>query len=104
MDWSGETEPNSDEIAGKQILASGGAHVKTITQTGASITGIRELYEDDLVVPFALDQSPGRNCRLRRGYELLGIATPEEQNTLSVFSTWGYGVIVLLAEKHFSAE
>jgi len=38
---------------------------------------------------------------LQRGFEMLRLATKEEQAKLPIFSTWGYMVIRNLAEKNF---
>ena len=103
MDWFGDFEPSSEDLAGSQILASGSAHIKTITNSGDCITGYRDLEADNLTVPLSLDQAPGVNCRLRRGFEVLRIASQEEQSTLPVFSTWGYKIINLKAEKYFAS-
>ena len=101
MDWTGHVEPNSESLAKSQILYSGHAHIKTVTSLGVGITGFRELDADGLKIPLTLDQSPGANCRLRRGYEVLRLASQEEQDRLPRFQTWGYKVISRLAERHF---
>lgn len=104
MDWSGSEEPVSNDLEGIRILRSGSAHIKTITHIGAEIVGIRDLKADGLTVPFTLDQARGPSRHLTQGYDVLRLATHEEQSTLSVFSTWGFGVICLLAEHHFATN
>ncbi|MEZ6038689.1 MAG: hypothetical protein R3F29_14500 [Planctomycetota bacterium] len=77
--------------------------MKTIAENHGAILGHRSLALDDLSVPLSLDESPGPGCRLRRGFELLGLASASEQQNLRVFSTWGYRVIKILAQKHFGS-
>jgi len=101
MDWHGSEMPCSEAISGAKILAHGQVHVKTVKECGAEIVGERDLGEDNIQIPLSLDQSPGRNCRLRRGYDLLDMASDMEQSTLQVFSTWGYKVMKNLAEHHY---
>ena len=101
MDWAGDVEPTSSDLSGGQILASGSAHIKTITSLGACITGFRELAADGLTVPLSLSHAVGPNCHLMMGYSILGLASEEDRRRLEPFSTWGYNFINLLAEKHF---
>ncbi|MDF1763846.1 MAG: hypothetical protein P1U57_10585 [Oleibacter sp.] len=101
MDWHGNEPPCSEAISGTKILAHGQVHVKTVKECGAEIVGYLDLGEDNTQIPLSLDQSPGRNCRLRRGYDLLDPASDSEQSTLHVFSTWGFKVMKNLAEKHY---
>ena len=104
LDWSGDGPPTSQAIAGACVLEHGGVHVKTISENGGEVIGMRPLELDSIEVPLSLDEAPGTNCRLRRGYRLLGLATPTQQEEIPVFRTWGYGVIKLLAERHFGSD
>ena len=40
-------------------------------------------------------------CQVQRGMDVIGVASPEQRSSLPTLSTWGYGVVVLLAEKFF---
>jgi hypothetical protein len=69
MDWVGNQPPTEDNLAGRRVLSQGSAHVKTITETGASILGCRPLDLEDL--------------------------HPEDEDTAD---TWGIEYIARLAE------
>lgn len=101
MAWCDKEPPNSETISGSTILDHGQVHIKTIKECDSQIVGYRNLADDRIQVPLSLDQSPGKNCRLRRGYSLLGLASENEQTKLEVFSTWGFKVLKIKAEKHY---
>jgi hypothetical protein len=100
LNWNGDSEPNDKSIAGAKILDHGHVHIKAITKNQGVMLGAKTLEQHEFEIPLTFDQSPGLRCQLRRGFELLGIASIEQQKQLRVFSTWGYGVIKNLAEKH----
>ena len=66
--------------------------------------GCRPLEADGIEIPLTLDEAGGANCHVRQGFELLGLSSDEQKATLSVFSTWGFNVIQILANKHFAIE
>lgn len=101
LDWVGVVPPSSDQIAGRRTLEQGQAHIKAITCTGGAILGHRALELDGIEPDYFLSESPGKNCRLQRGYEDLGKASRADQEKFDVFSTWGYSVIQVRAEEHF---
>lgn len=102
LDWHEKTPSSEDTIKGRKTLEQGHAHIKTIIETGGSILGWRQLELDGIEPDYFLNQSPDSpKCKLMRGFETLRIATPSERSKLSVFSTWGYEVIRLRAEKKF---
>lgn len=96
MDWVGEKPPSDRSIAGAALLTQGQAHVKTIIETGPALLGHRALEEDDIEPALTVSGDP---VWLVQGYVRLRRATRDETATLPVFSTWGYRVIALLAEK-----
>ncbi|MEM9967287.1 MAG: hypothetical protein AAF755_04210 [Pseudomonadota bacterium] len=101
MDWSNVSPPVKDDLRGVPICEIGKAHVKTITHLGAQITDCCPLPED--AIPRRLDRAASPGCRLLRGYKDQGAAAPEDQSKLPVLGTWGYGFIVLLAERRFGS-
>ena len=102
LNWIGNVEPSSESISGSKLIDHGQVHIKTIRESGGEIVGFRSLDLDEISVPLTLDQSPGKNCRLRRGFIILGNATEQQQTELKVFRTWGYGMLKIKAEKCFS--
>jgi hypothetical protein len=104
MDWVSTMPPTGDLLSGHRLLKQGEVHVKTIAENGGQILGFRTLLEDGIEPGYFLDQSPGTGCKLLHGYETIGSATREQQEKYPVFSTWGYGVIRILAEKHFGSR
>lgn len=93
MNWVGSRPPSSEGLAGRMTVAQGEIHLRSIWETGGEILGNRELDEDGIEPDRFLSEWPGPNCMLMRGYEVVRRATPEEQRSLPVFSTWGYLVI-----------
>lgn len=96
LDWIGVAPPTSEAISGARLLAHGAAHIKTISANHGEILGCRELALDGLVVPLTLSEHGGST--LQQGFRLVGTATPQQHETLGVFSVWGFHVIVALAE------
>jgi hypothetical protein len=90
LDWIDTTPPSMEAIRGRRSVAQGEIHLRAIWETGGNILGSRSLEEDGIVPDHFLSESPGRNCFLMSGYDLLRPATEEEQRSLPVFSTWGY--------------
>ncbi|MEM6820163.1 MAG: hypothetical protein AAF578_15395 [Pseudomonadota bacterium] len=103
MDWQGVGEPTEDDLANVGIVEHGQAHIRCIQAIDGEILGYRPLDADDIKIPLTLDEAPGANCHVRQVFELLGLASDEQKASLSVFSTWGYKVIQILANKHFSS-
>ena len=101
MDWTGRVPPTSEMIAGRDVLDQGQAHILTITENGRDILGCRPLELDGIELGLFLDESPGPRCHLRRGFDILGLASRRQQAELEVFLTWGYAVIKELTEEHF---
>jgi hypothetical protein len=93
MNWVGTEPPTSEELAGCTTLAQGQIHLRSIWDTGGEILGNRSLAEDRIEADQFLSESPGKNCMLMQGYELVRSASTEEQCQLPVFTTWGYLVI-----------
>ena len=104
MDWCGEAPPAPEDVRSAKLAEHGLAHVKTIRESRGAVLGRVPLEDSELEVPLTLDQSPGDGCRLRRGFSLLGVASAEEQRKLKVFSTWGYSVVRIKAEKRFAGD
>lgn len=104
LDWVGTQPPTSDAIAGCRTVEQGGVHIKTVLETGGSILGYRPLEADGIEPDLFLSHSFGPGCMLQRGFEIVRPATAKEQAELPTFSTWGYMVIQILAEKKFGSS
>ena len=98
MDWVGHEPPSAIALAGSRTVVQGEIHLRSIWETGGEILGHRPLEEEQIVPDFFLSESPGKNCMLMLGYQVLRHANDEEQRALPVFSTWGYLVIQRKAE------
>ena len=48
MDWEGDEPPTAEAIAGRQVLAQGWAHVRSIQRNGRVILGCRDLGLDGI--------------------------------------------------------
>jgi Immunity protein 26 len=75
LDWWGEKPPSSETIAGRRMVEHGSVHIKTIAENQGEVLGYRPLEDDGI--------KPG---------------------LFACYTTWGYGVIKLLAEKRFGAR
>jgi hypothetical protein len=74
LDWSGTTTPNANDLEGTTVIEHGAAHIKAILENGGSILGIARID--------GASQAPVLMTDAIR--------------------TWGYGVIRVLAKKHFA--
>jgi len=100
MNWCSDAPPNVKSLAGARLLDFGVVHTRMFSSNGFQIEGHRPLGADHLSVPLTLDCAPSRHARVVRGFDILGFAKPA-QYSLPILTTWGMGVIVLLAEGHF---
>jgi len=98
LDWTGSEEPTAKALEQHALIAHGQVHIKTILENGSAISGKYSLENSNLSIPLTLDEAPGPNCRLRKGFEMMGKATTEQQRSLETFKTWGYRVIKVRAE------
>lgn len=97
LDWIDAVPPTSEAISGAQLVTHGAAHVKTISENEGQILGLRELTLDGITIPETLDGTSGP--MLQQGFQVIGPAANEQREALPVFSTWGFRVIVLHAER-----
>jgi hypothetical protein len=101
MDWAGDEPPTAERIAGGRVAAQGWAHVKTIQLNGRLILGCRDLRLDGIHGLREVTHRGGGTVMLYEGATALRPATREEAATMAVFSTWGFKVISVLAERLF---
>ncbi|MEA2900950.1 MAG: hypothetical protein QOH36_837 [Actinomycetota bacterium] len=101
MDWEGDDLPTPIDIAGRYVVAQGWAHVLTIQKNGRSILGHRDLALDGIRGLRQVTHRGGGTVMLYEGATPLRPATREEAVTMPVFSTWGFKVIAVLAERLF---
>ncbi len=100
MDWIDCKPPTSESIARRKTLKQGAVHIKTIRENQGEILGFRALEEDGIEPWLFLTTSAGRTRYLQRGFtQLHEKANQQQVQELPVFSTYGYGVIKILAEK-----
>ncbi len=78
MNWTGNTPPTSEAIAGHRVIEQGNAHLKSIWKTGGELLGWRSLDEDSIGPGLFLSHSGGPGVRLMKGYEILRPATSAE--------------------------
>jgi hypothetical protein len=101
MRWQGDEPPTAGAIAGRQVLAQGWAHVRSIQLNGKAILGCRDLGLDGIRGLREVTHRGGGTVMLYEGATPLRPATRDEAATLPVFSTWGLNVISVLAERLF---
>ena len=101
IDWIGHAPPTSDVVEGRVLIAHGCAHIRTISENDGKILGCLPLEFDNLDIPLTLDSGDSQPF-VRKGFEVLGRATPSQLQELNVFATWGYGFIRELAERRLA--
>jgi hypothetical protein len=102
MDWSSPLPPTADVIAGRGVIAQGSVHVMTVAKNSGAILGTRDLAQDGIEPWTFLDaQMPNW---LQRGFDRIRDFDRMTDSGLPVFSTWGFGVIKMLAEKRFGGD
>jgi hypothetical protein len=99
MSWDGDQPPAAEAIAGRQVLAQGWAHVRSIQLNGRMILGCRDLGLDGIGGLREVTHRGGGTVMLYEEAIPLRPATREEAATLPVFSTWGLNLISVLAER-----
>ncbi len=105
MDWTDDAPPTSERLAGRRLGRVDQMHIKTITHSGAEIAGCRELAKDGIVLPAMLSGSPeDPNCALVCGLDIVGLPSGEQRTPLETISTWGSGVLNILAEERFGTS
>jgi hypothetical protein len=85
LNWIGDAPPSSNAISGAGMLAHGAVHIRTISSNSGQILGCRDLDLDRIELPLTLSERNGP--LLMRGFQVVGNATPEQRQTLPVFST-----------------
>lgn len=95
MDWVGNKPPTFESIADSKLIKQGEAHIRTILENGKFILGNRPLELDKIEPMFCKDSN-----RIRKGYSFIEDKIFKDAESLPHCSTWGYGVIKILATKH----
>jgi hypothetical protein len=100
LDWHSTELPTAETIARAACMDQGQAHVRSITETGGSLLGWRDLAADG-IEPWLFRGAEGwRNSMVQEGLIPARPQTPEDID-LPVFSTWGLQVAQLIAERRF---
>lgn len=100
LDWVAPSPPTSATIAGVPCVSQGHVHIKAITETGGEILGHRSL-ELDGIEPWLFRGAYGwQNSSVQKGLIPVRPQTSADDE-LPVFSTWGYGFPVEIAEARF---
>lgn len=105
-DYLGQVVPDEAGLKGHRLLDQGQAHIKSILHSGRTILGRIDL-EAYRLQPVLMRDSHERGGSVLQGYRRLR-AQSRADSALPVMSTWGYSVIVELAndfdEKHSSRK
>jgi hypothetical protein len=102
LDWYSEQAPNSENIAGRQVLKHGAAHIKTITRAGGQISGHRPLELDAVeLAPTLHCVGPRNQFAVVRGSVILRLATPDDDRQIPYLPGWGPDYIRAVAEHLF---
>jgi hypothetical protein len=102
MDWCGEEVPTAESIAGCAVIKQGQVHIKTIKDNASEICGFRDLVLDGIEPQLFRDADDA--TYVQQGFDRLRPFDRSKDAELPIFSTWGFGVIKLLAEKHFGSS
>jgi len=105
LDWIGKDIPTERDILSTGVAAQGFAHLYAVTKNKGMIRGCIDLSRTAIKPGIWRDSHVGPDVRLRRGYTDLGPSRAEANwQELPVASTWGYGVIVVLARKLYRSR
>ncbi len=97
MEWIGSEQPTPVSLAGARVIEPGFAHLRTITETGGQILGLRELALDGNEPGLFLDCGRGGNVLQGGVYQRR--ATQADERLFPVLPTHGYMVLKLVAEE-----
>lgn len=100
LDWCSEQRPTFDTISNVKILEQGRAHFKTILKHGGHILGNRPLELDRIEITLETNAA-GPPCSVVSGFIQLRNAVPSDFKKYENASTWGFDVVLILAEKFF---
>jgi hypothetical protein len=98
QDWIGDAPPTPESIAGSGIARFGVMHLKSITEIGGEILGVRPLDLDGIVLP-ELHSAHVYSAKLLRGADAIRVAREDEWGTRPVLQYWGYRYIEQLADE-----
>lgn len=102
LDWVGNELPTFESIAGAKLLQQGDAHIFTITKNDGLILGNRPLKLDN-IEPFICRDAEFHHkgqMNFRKGYDFIDYEPEKNFEDYPVFSSWGYGVIKIIANKY----
>jgi len=100
LDWTGDAPPSVEQLVGVKLVRQGFAHIFTIVKNGGMVRGCIDLDDAGLEPMLTRNSEDGPNVRLVQGYIDMGPAKARpDWRSLPICSTWGYRVIVKLAEQ-----
>jgi hypothetical protein len=102
LDWTSKITPTVESLESTSltILKQGHAHVKTISIQGQQILGIIDLKKNNLEIDLVVDSQVYSNSSyVLKGFQIIRKATRQDHETLKTKSTWGYAVIINLANR-----
>lgn len=100
LNWNALDRPTVSalELSPLKILKEGKVHIKTITTQEESILGFIDPEKNNLPIKLTVDSriySP--SSQVVQAFDIVRKATPEDHQNLDTISTWGYSVIINLA-------
>jgi len=100
LNWTGSEKPTIESLEAVPliIVKQGNAHIKTISIQGEQILGIIDLERNNLTIDLVVDsQSYSNSSYVLKGFQTIRKATMKDHESLKTKSSWGYGVIIKLA-------
>jgi len=98
LDWSGDSEPVDEDLAGAELLNWGGAHVKMITLDDGLILGRVDRQLNQISM---LSHRMGGTVWCYSNGVRTGPASQEQKRELPIMGVWGFRFARVLAESHF---
>lgn len=93
LDWHAKVEPTPESIRDASFVSQGAMHILAITSTGGMILGHRE-------TPVEAWTFISGN-KINKGFTFVRPWCREDNDRLPTYSTWGYDVISIMANRHF---
>ena len=100
LDWTSNIRPTIENLEAMplRIIEQGHAHIKTISVQEEQILGIIDLTKNNLMSDLVVDsQIYSNSSYVLRDFQIIRKATVLDHETLKTKSSWGYGVIIKLA-------
>jgi hypothetical protein len=104
LDWTSKIKPTGQslELNRLKLVGQGHVNIKTIINQGEAIEGYIDIEKNNLKIELNVSNSHySPDSHILKGFNIIRHSTKEDHKKLKNKSTWGYSVIVNMANKLF---